>query len=159
MRTLGYRRQSVRLRVFRSNSRPGAELHEQAFRRLGGAVRLGVLDNRREGVLVPDVYDPPLHPLYRNVRAHDGAVAMPCRVNDPDRKGKVEGGVGHAQRTPRQGLRLESRKEAQTSRDRWEAPWADTPIHGPTKGQGATLFTEEKPPLRPLPIEPFRYYP
>jgi transposase len=47
-----------------------------------------VLDNLREGVLVPDIYDPTLNPLYRDVLAHYGAVALPCRIQDPDRKGK-----------------------------------------------------------------------
>jgi transposase len=98
--TLGYSRKSVRLLVFQSNSRTWAELHEKSFRRLGGAVRLIVLDNLREGVLVPDLYDPTLNPLYRDVLQHYGAVALPCRVSDPDRKGKVEAGVGHAQKTP-----------------------------------------------------------
>ena len=52
----------------------------------GRATRIVVLDNLREGVLVPDVYDPTLNPLYRDVLAHYGAVAMPCRIQDPDRK-------------------------------------------------------------------------
>src|SRR6266536_1227145 len=84
--------------TFRSSSRIWAELHEKAFRRLGGATRVVVLDNLREGVLLPDIYDPTLNPLYRDVLAHYGAVALPCRIKDPDRKGKVESGVGHAQR-------------------------------------------------------------
>jgi transposase len=50
--TLGCSRKSVRLLVFQSNSRTWAELHEKSFRRLGGAVRLIVLDNLREGALV-----------------------------------------------------------------------------------------------------------
>jgi transposase len=156
--TLGYSRKSVRLLVFRSSSRVWAELHEKAFRRLGGAVRLVVLDNLREGVLVPDIYDPTLNPLYRDVLAHYGAVAMPCRIQDPDRKGKVESGVGHAQRTPWKGLRFESLEEAQSYLDRWEQNWADTRIHGTTKRQVAAMFAEEKPALLPLPLEPFRYY-
>ena len=84
--TLGYSRKSVRLLVFQSSSRTWAELHEKAFRRLGGVVRIIVLDNLREGVLVPDIYDPTLNPLYRDMLAHYGAVAMPCRVQHPDRK-------------------------------------------------------------------------
>ena len=51
-----------------------------------GAARIVVLDNLREGVLTPDVYDPTLNPLYRDVLAHYGGVALPCRVGDPDRK-------------------------------------------------------------------------
>jgi transposase len=156
--TLGYSRKSVRLLVFQSSTRTWAELHEKAFRRLGGVVRLMVLDNLREGVLAPDVYDPTLNPLYRDMLAHYGVVAMPCRVQHPDRKGKVEAGVAHAQKTPLKGLRFESLEQAQAYLDRWEANWADTRIHGTTKRQVAAMFAEEKPALRPLPLEPFRYY-
>jgi transposase len=98
--TLGYSRKAIRLLVFRSSTRIWAELHEKAFRRLGGAPRILVLDNLREGVLVPDVYDATLNPLYRDVLAHYGAVALPCRIQDPDRKGKVESAVA----TPRKLL-------------------------------------------------------
>jgi transposase len=156
--TLGYSRKSVRLLVFRSSSRVWAELHEKAFRRLGGSVRIVVLDNLREGVLTPDIYDPTLNPLYRDLLAHYGVVAMPCRVRDPDRKGKVEAGVGHAQKTPLKGQRFESLSEAQAYLDHWEARWADTRIHGTTKRQVAAMFAEEKPHLLPLPLEPFRCY-
>ena len=78
--TLGYSRKSVRLLVFRSSSQTWAELHEKAFRRLGGVTRVVVLDNLREGVLAPDVYDPTLNPLYRDMLRHYGAVPLPCRV-------------------------------------------------------------------------------
>ena len=44
--------------MFRSSSRIWAELGGKAFRRLAGATRVVVLDNLREGVLTPDVYDP-----------------------------------------------------------------------------------------------------
>ena len=87
--TLGYSRKSVRFLAFRSSSRIWAELHEKAFRRLGGATRVVVLDNLKEGVLVPDIYDPALNPLYRDVLAHYGALALPCRIQDPDRKAYV----------------------------------------------------------------------
>jgi transposase len=156
--TLGYSRKAVRLLVFRSSSQTWAELHEKAFRRLGGSPRTVVLDNLREGVLKADLYDPTLNPLYRDVLAHYGVVAMPCRVKDPDRKGKVESGVGHAQKTPLKGQRFESLEEAQAYLDHWEQRWADTRIHGTTKRQVSAMFAEEKPFLQPLPIEPFRYY-
>ena len=156
--TLGYSRKSVRLVVPRSSAQVWAELHERAFRRLGGATRVVVLDNLREGVIEPDVYDAKLNPLYRDMLAHYGVVALPCRVRDPDRKGKVESGVGHAQKTPLKGMRFESVDEAQAYLDRWEERWADTRIHGTTKRQVSVMFAEEKPALRELPIEPFRYY-
>jgi transposase len=156
--TLGYSRKSVRLMVFSSSSQTWAELHEKAFRRLGGVTKVAVLDNLREGVLKPDIYDPTVNPLYRDMLRHYNIVALPCRVRDPDRKGKVERGVGHAKNTPLKGLRFESLEEAQTYLDHWETRWADTRIHGTTKRQVATMFAEEKPMLQPLPVEPFRYY-
>jgi transposase len=156
--TLGYSRKSVRLLVFHSSSRIWAELHEKAFRRLTGVTRVVVLDNLREGVLAPDVYDPALNPLYRAVLRHYGVVPLPCRTADPDRKGKVESAVAHAQKTPLKGLRFETLEQAQTYLDLWEERWADTRIHGTTKRQVAAMFAEERPALLPLPVEPFRYY-
>src|SRR5205814_6095600 len=137
--TLGCSRKSVRLLAFRSSARVWAELHEKAFRRLGGTTRIVVLDNLREGVLSADIYDPQLNPLYRDVLAHYGVTALPCKVRDPDRKGKVESGVGHAQKTPLLGLRFEQLEEAQTYLDRWESRWADTRIHGTTKRQVSAM--------------------
>ena len=156
--TLGYSRKSVRLLVWRSSAQVWTALHERAFRRLGGTVRVIVLDNLREGVLTPDVYDPTLNPLYRDVLAHYGVVALPCRIGDPDRKGKVEAGIGHTQKTPLKGLRFETLEAAQAYLDRWDVRWADTRIHGTTKRQVAAMFAEEQPALGPLPLEPFRYY-
>lgn len=155
--TLGHSRKSVRLLTFTSSSETWAKLHEEAFRRLGGAPRTVVLDNLKEGVLHPDIYDPELNPLYRDVLRHYDVVALPCRVRDPDRKGKVESGVGYGKRALK-GLRFESIEEGQDYLDRWESHWADTRIHGTTKRQVAAMFEEERPHLLPLPVEPFRYY-
>jgi transposase len=156
--TLGFSRKSVRLLTMQSSSQIWAELHERAFRRLGGAPKTIVLDNLREGVLKADWYDPTLNPLYRDVLKHYDVVALPCRPYHPNRKGKVESSVGHTQRTPLKGLRFESLEAAQAYLDRWEEDWADTRIHGTTKRQVSAMYAEEKPYLTPLPVEPFRYY-
>jgi len=156
--TLGYSRKSVWLLTFRSSSRTWCELHEEAFARLGGAPRTSVLDNLKEGVLKPDVHDPELNPLYRDMLAHYGVVALPARVRHPDRKGKVERAVDHAAGGPLKSMRFESLEEAQAYLDRWSTRWADTRIHGTTKRQVAAMFDEERPSLLPLPAEPFRYF-
>ncbi len=155
--TLGCSRKSVYLLTFRSSSQIWAELHERTFRRLGGAPRVVVLDNLKEGVIKPAFYDSQLNPLYRDVLAHYGVTPLPCRVRHPDRKGKVESAVHHAQRKLH-GLRFETLEEAQVYLDRWATNWADTRIHGTTKRQVTAMFAEEKPSLLPLPCEPFRYY-
>lgn len=156
--TLGYSRKCVRLLTWRSSARIWAELHETAFRRLGGVVRYVVLDNLKEGVLKPDIYDPEINPLYADVLEHYGATASPCRIRDPDRKGKVERAIGHTQDTALKGMRFECLEDAQAHLDHWNDRWADTRIHGSTKRQVAAMFADEKPHLMPLPVEPFRYY-
>lgn len=156
--TLACSRKAVRLLTWRSSAQIWCELHERAFRRLGGTTKIVVLDNLKEGVLTPDIYDPALNPLYRDMLAHYGVVGLPCRVGDPDRKGKVEAGIGHTQKTPLHGQRFETIESAQAYLDRWDAHWADTRIHGTTKRQVAAMFAEERSALGPLPLEPFRYY-
>jgi transposase len=156
--TLGYSRKSIRLLTFKSSAEIWARLHEAAFRRLGGAPKTVVLDNLKEGVLKPDIYEPALNPLYRDVLKHYGVVALPCRIRHPNRKGKIESSIGHTQKTPLKGMRFDLLEEAQAYLDNWDVKWADTRIHGTTKRQVAAMFAEEKPHLLPLPLEPFRYY-
>jgi len=155
--TLGNSRKAVRLLCWKSSTKTWCQLHERAFRRLGGTTKVVVLDNLREGVLKADVYDPQLNPLYRDMLAHYGVTALPCRVQHPDRKGKVESAIAHTQSALR-GRRFETLEEAQQWLDRWDERWADTRIHGTTKRQVAAMFAEERPHLTPLPTTPFRYY-
>jgi hypothetical protein len=56
-------------------------------------------------------------------------------------------------------MRFESLEQAQAYLDRWEERWADTRIHGTTKGQVAVMFAEEKPHLLPLPLEQYERQP
>jgi transposase len=156
--TLAWSRKAVWLLTWKSSTRTWCELHAEAFRRLGGVTSVVVLDNLKEGVLGPDVYDPALNPLYKDFLAHHGVVALPARVGHPDRKGKVERSIGYAQGTPLRGRHFETLEEAQAYLDRWSERWADTRIHGTKKRQVAAMFQEERPHLKALPLEPFRFY-
>ena len=110
-------------------------------------------------MLTPDMDDPTINLLYRDVLAHYGVVALPCRVGDPDRKGKVEAGIGHAQKTPLKGLRFET---IAAGRKRISIAGRRTgPTRGSTAPRNAKLrrcLLRSCPALGPLPIEPFRYY-
>src|SRR4029079_1349913 len=88
--TLGYSRKAVRFLVWQSSTQVWAELHERAFRQLGGDRPCDCPRQSEGRLLTPDIYAPALNPLYRDVLAHYGGVALPCRDGDPDRKWKVE---------------------------------------------------------------------
>ena len=67
--TLRYSRRSFRRVVWNSGQQVWAELHEQAWRYFGGSCRYVVLDNLKEGVLKPDLYEPELNPVYAAKKA------------------------------------------------------------------------------------------
>ena len=150
--TLRYSRSSFRRVVWKSSQQIWAELHEQAWRYFGGSCRYVVLDNLKEGVLKPDLYEPRLNPVYAATLAHYGVVADPARVRDPNRKGTVEHAIGHTQATALKGRRFESIEEQNAFLDHWERKWAATRIHGTERRQVQSMFEEERPLLQPLPV-------
>ena len=156
--TLKYSRRCFRKVVWKSSKEIWAKLHEEAFRYFGGVTRYVVLDNLKEGVIAPDIYEPELNPLYASVLAHYGAVADPCRVADPDRKGSVENAIQHTQDTALKGRRFESIEEQNQWLMHWEEQWAAKRIHGRMKRQVQEMFEEEKPFLQSLPLNSFAYF-
>jgi len=154
--TLKYSGKSFRKTVWKTDQQVWAHLHEQAFRALGGCPRYVVLDNLKEGVIRPDLYEPELNPVYAAMLAHYGVVADACRVGDPNRKGSVENAIQHTQGTALKGRKFDS-IEAQNAwlRD-WEERWAGLRIHGRKKRQVLEMYREEQPQLQPLPAQGFR---
>jgi len=156
--TLRYSRRSFRCVVWRSSQQTWARLHEQAWRHFGGSCRYVVLDNLKEGVLKPDLYEPELNPVYAAALKHYSVVADPARVRDPNRKGTVEHAIGHTQATALKGRRFETIEEQNTFLEHWEAKWAASRIHGSERRQVRAMFEEEKPHLQPLPLMGMQYF-
>jgi transposase len=156
--TLRYSRRSFRRVVWKSSQETWARLHEQAWRYFGGTCTYVVLDNLKEGVIKPDLYEPQLNPVYAAVLAHYSVVADPARVRDPNRKGTVENAIGHTQSTALKGRRFASLEEQNTFLEHWETRWAAKRIHGSAKRQVEAMFQEERPALGPLPLQGFQYF-
>jgi transposase len=155
--TLKYSGKSFRTTVWKTSQQIWAQLHEQAFRALGGCAEYVVLDNLREGVIRPDLYEPTLNPVYAALLAHYGVVADPCRVRDPNRKGTVESAIQHTQGALI-GKRFETLEAQNAWLVQWEERWAAPRIHGRKKRQVLELYREELPHLRPLPAARFRFF-
>jgi transposase len=154
--TLAYSGKAFRKVVWKTNQQIWAELHQEAFRAFSGCVRHIVLDNLKEGVIKPDLYEPKLNPVFSAMLTHCGVVADPCRVGDPDRKGSVENAIKHTQTTALKGRQFESIDAQNAWLAHWEERWAATRIHGRKKRQVMAMFLEEKAHLLPLPLEAFR---
>ena len=156
--TLKYSGRSFRKVIWKSGQEAWARLHEEAFRYFGGCPEYVVLDNLKEGVITPDIYEPELNPLYMAVLTHYGVTADPARVRDPDRKGTVENAIQHTQNTALKGRVFESIDGQNNWLIHWEENWAAKRIHGRMKRQVEEMFQEEKPFLRPLPLVGFPYF-
>ncbi len=156
--TLRYSRRSFRRVVWKSGQQVWAELHEQAWRYFGGSCRYVVLDNLKEGVLKPDLYEPLLNPVYAATLAHYEVVADPARVRDPNRKGTVENAIGHTQATALKGKRFETIEEQNVFLEHWESKWAASRIHGSERRQVQAMFEEERAHLQPLAVMPMQYF-
>lgn len=156
--TLRHSRRSFRRVVWKSGSEVWARLHEEAFRYFGGCPQYVVLDNLKEGVIKPDIYEPELNRVYAAMLAHYGVVADPARIRDPNRKGSVESAIQHTQATALKGRRFESIEAHNAYLAHWEENWAAKRIHGRAKRQVEEMFQEERGHLGALPIEGFRYF-
>ena len=155
--TLKYSGKSYRTTVWKTDQQVWARLHEQAFHALGGCPAYVVLDNLKEGVIGPDLYEPELTPVYAALLAHYGVVADPCRVRDPNRKGTVESAIQHTQAALK-GRRFDSLEAQNAWLAQWEERWAAPRIHGRKKRQVLELYREEQPHLRPLPARRFYFF-
>jgi transposase len=156
--TLKYSGKSFRRVVWKADTATWARLHEEAFLSFGGSVRYVVLDNLKQGVLKPDLYDPTINPVYAAMLAHYGAIADPCRVRDPNRKGSVESAIQHTQGTALKGRSFESIELQNVFLAQWEERFAAPRIHGRKKRQVLAMFWEEQPHLLPLPLASFRLF-
>ncbi len=67
---LSYSRHRFVRFVFRQDSAAWLDCHIRAFTFFQGCSRLIVLDNLKNGVLKPDLYDPTLNPAYAELERH-----------------------------------------------------------------------------------------
>jgi transposase len=156
--SLKYSGKCFRKVTWKTSQQIWAQLHEQAWRAFGGSCRYVVLDNLREGVITPDLYEPALNPVYAATLTHYNVVADVCRVGDPNRKGTVERAIQYTQDTALKGRQFESIEEQNAWLAHWEERWAAPRIHGRKKRQILEMFAEEKPHLQPLPLQGMRYF-
>ena len=120
-----------------------------------------VLDNLREGVIVADIYDPTLNPLFRRCARPLRVVAIPCQgLKIPIEKEKWKRVSDTHRRLSLKGLRFESlaRSAGLSGIAAKNAGQIRVFMSTHAKRQVAAMFNEEKPSLLPLPLEPFRYY-
>ena len=116
---LSYSRHRFGRFVFGQDSPTWLDCHMRAFSFFRGCPRLLVLDNLKDGVLKPDLYDPTLNPAYAELERHYGFVADPAKVQMARHKGKVERCVPVVRQQILAGRRFRDIEEANEKALEW----------------------------------------
>jgi transposase len=153
---LSYSRKAYSEVVLRQTTESFLRCLENAFWHFGGVPRQVVLDNLKAAVTKADWFDPQLNPKVEEFARHYGTIFLPTRPRTPRHKGKVERGIDYVQENGLKGHHFSNLDEQNRHLAHWEATVADRRIHGTTRRQVDTLFTEvERATLQPLPIDHF----
>jgi transposase len=134
-------------------------LHENAFRDLGGVVRVVRHDNLKAAVVRACLYDPDVHPVYAAFAKHWGFAALPTRPRNPRENGKQERSGGYVKDNALKGRRFDSLAEHNAFLSHWNRTVARVRIHGTTRRQVFTHYEEtDRRALQPLAAEPFAIF-
>ena len=151
------RHRFVRL-VFRQDSKTWIDCHLRAFRFFQGCPKTIVLDNLKDGVLKPDIYDPTLNRVYQELERHFGFVADPAKVQAYRHKGKVERQVPVVRQQLMAGRSYRNIEEANQRALFWCREEIGRREHGTTRRKPYEVFVEEEQgQLLPLPEESFEW--
>jgi len=128
--------------------------HMEAFSFLGAVPRRVVLDNLKDGVIKPDLYDPQFNKAYRDLARHYGVLLDPCRVASPTQKPHVERSVPYVRDSFFRGRSFGSWEEIVQAAVRWCLEVAGTRIHRSTRQRPLEVYeAEEKAAMLALPAE------
>lgn len=132
------------------------QCHEHAFRSFGGIPKVVKIDNLKAGILEAHFYEPIYQRLYKQFADHCGFYALPCRVRQPQEKGKVEAGIKYIKTNFMAGRQFKSHEDLCKQLGNWVRYYCHERIHGTTKEKPRVLFeSQERPALISLPNSSF----
>ncbi len=132
------------------------QCHEHAFRSFGGIPKVIKIDNLKAGILEAHFYEPIYQRLYKQFADHHGFYALPCRVRQPQEKGKVESGIKYIKNNFFAGRHFKSYEDLCKQLEDWVRHYCHERIHGTTKEKPKDLFNnQEKASLTSLPKTSF----
>jgi transposase len=157
--TLSFSRHKFVEFTFKQDQQRFVASHINMFEFFGGVPHRLLLDNLKNGVIKPSLYDPQLNRTYQELAEHYGCFIDPCRVRHPKDKGKVERDVQTVRQQFRKLLLIHpSLRLAQANQliQQWLINDYGQRDHGTTHWKPYPTFSEqEQPQLKPLPTQPF----
>jgi hypothetical protein len=157
--TLSFSRHKFVEFTFKQNQQSFVASHINMFDFWGGVPHRLLLDNLKNGVIKPSLYDPQLNRTYRELAEHYGCFVDPCRVRHPKDKGKVERDVQTVRQQFRKLLAIYpdlTLAQANQLIKEWLINDYGQRDHGTTHVKPYPTFRElERPQLKQLPAQSF----
>ena len=154
--TLAYSRHQYVEFVFDQRVETWLLCHQHAFEYFDGVPRKVVLDNLKAGIVQACFDEPQVQRAYRDCAEHYGFLIAPCRVREPQEKGKVESGVHYVARNFLAGRDPAALTINNLKVRAWIEQIAGIRDHGTTHWQPLVQFKAvEQATLMALPATPF----
>jgi transposase len=134
--------------------------HVNALAAIGGVTKAVVCDNLKAGVTKPSRYEPGINRTYQELATHYGFAVLPTRIKKPRDKAKVEVAVQIVQRFVLARLRNRcffSLDELNAAIRECVADLNAKIMRKFGKSRRELLETLDRPALKALPAEPYRY--
>jgi transposase len=153
---LSYSRKDYYEVVFDQKVETWIRCHINAFNYFGGVPTAVKLDNLKAAILVANFYEPVYQRQYKSFADHYNFLPAPCRVRQPQEKGKVESGIKYICNNFFAGRKFDSFAQTKSALDEWLEYKCNSRIHGTTRVRPNDLFNDkEANMLKPLPAVQF----
>ena len=153
---LSYSRLDYYEKVYNQTVETFIQCHEHAFRYFNGVPGHVKIDNLKAAVLEANFYETNYQVLYKQFADYYGFSPLPCRVREPQEKGKVESGIKYVKRNFFAGRTFKDGDDLDKQLKNWIDKTCNVRVHGTTRKIPIEMFKqEEAQKLLPLPERTF----
>ena len=154
--TLSYSRKSYYEKVYDQKVETFIKCHINAFNEFKGVPEYIKIDNLKSAVLKTNFYESIYQELYKKFADYYKFKPLPCRIREPNDKGKIESGVKYVKTNFFAGRTFVSGNDTDTRLRDWTTNKCNKRIHGTTRRIPDEVFeSEEKTKLIALPESEF----
>jgi len=153
---LSYSRLDYYEKVYDQTVETFIQCHEHAFKYFNGIPKYVKIDNLKAAVLEANFYETNYQCLYKQFADFYGFSPLPCRVREPQEKGKVESGIKYVKRNFFAGRIFKDGEDLDRQLKNWLDKTCNARIHGTTRKIPIEVFRQEEARrLLPLPEKGF----
>ena len=126
----------------------------EAFEYFEGIPERVKIDNLKAAILKANFYEPEYQKEFKQFADYYNFLIDPCKVRQPQEKGKVESGIKYVKNNFFKGRSFKNRNDMEYQLNEWQENVCNKRIHGTTRKVPEIVFQEiEKNKLKKLPYK------